>query len=248
MTRTVFVAGASGAIGSRLVPLLVQQGHRVIGLTRSPARAEDLRRLGAEPVLGDAFDARRLAALVVRARPDVVVHQLTDLPKGLASPPSGDALRRNARIRIEGTVNLVAAARRAGARMLIAQSIAWGYARGPLPHTEEHPLDMDANGPDGVTMAGVMALEREVLNAAPLVGIVLRYGLLYGPGTGAPDAGGRPYPLHVDAAAHAVLLAMARGRQGVYNIVEANPSISSAKAQRELGWQPGIGHRSTAHP
>lgn len=237
MSKTVFVAGATGAVGSRLVPLLVRRGYRVFGLTRRSTGAEALRRQGVEPLVGDAFDARGLTELMVRARPDVVMHQLTDLPKA-PGPPSSDALLRNARIRVAGTAHLVAAARIAGARTIVAQSIAWGYARGPQPHGEDDPLDVDAQGAAGLTIAGAMALERQVLAAAPVEGIVLRYGFLYGPGTGNERATDLPYPLHVDAAARAAVLAMEHGRQGIYNIVECNPQVSSAKALRELGWRP----------
>ena len=117
---------------------------------------------------------------------------------------------------------------------MIAQSIGFAYAEGPLPHDEEAPLDSDFDGPRGVTLRGVASLERQVLQA-PLEGIVLRYGRLYGPGTGFDTASGAA-PLHVDAAAHAAELALTRGAPGIYNIAEADGTLDCAKAQRALGW------------
>ena len=162
------------------------------------------------------------------------MHQLTDLPPGLDPARMADAAQRNARIRDEGTRNLVAAALAAGARRMLAQSIGWAYADGPLPHTEDDPLDTDFDGPRGVTLRGVTSLERQVLEA-PLDAIVLRYGRLYGPGTGF-DAAAAAAPIHVDAAAHATALALARGTPGIYNIAEDDGTLASEKAKRELGW------------
>lgn len=235
MATRVLLAGASGVVGRRLLPLLRDAGHEVFGTTRSPANAERLRALGAEPLVVDVFDAAALARAVASARPEVVIHQLTDLPDRLDPEKMAEAIPRNARIRDEGTRNLVAAARAAGARRLIAQSIAWLYAPGPEPHGEDDPLQA-AEGPRAVTVAGVLALERQVLEAPPLTGIVLRYGQFYGPDTGT-DAPAGASPLHVDAAAYAALLAVERGAAGVYNIAEANAYASTAKARRELGWR-----------
>jgi nucleoside-diphosphate-sugar epimerase len=147
-----------------------------------------------------------------------------------------EALARNARIRDEGTRNLVAAARQVGARRLIAQSIAWAYAPGVRPYGEDHPLEMNADGPRGVTVRGVASLERQVLDASPVEGVVLRYGRLYGPDTGA-DAP-RPAPaVHVDAAAYAALRAIDHGEPGVFNIADPNDEIATEKAIAELGWR-----------
>jgi nucleoside-diphosphate-sugar epimerase len=236
----VFLAGAAGAIGRRLVPLLVEAGHAVTGTTRSGETASELRSRGVTAVVLDVFDAAALTDAVVRARPDVVVHQLTDLPKILdrARPPGGFA--GNTRLRVEGTANLVAAALAAGARRLIAQSIAFAYAAGREPHAETDPLaSPEGDSSHAVTARGVRALEDAVLGAAGLVGVVLRYGRLWGPGTWNPTPSGRGV-LHVDAAAHAALLALTRGSAGVYNIAEADGALTTDKAQRELGFNPAF--------
>ena len=235
MALRIFLAGASGAIGRRLVPLLRRAGHTVVGTTRVPEKAETLRALGAEPVVVDMFDAETLMRAVAAARPAVVIHQLTDLPPGLDPSRMEEATARNARIRDEGTRTLVRAALGAGARRLVAQSIAWAYAPGPEPHSEEDPLEVNAEGRRGVTVRGVAALENRVLNSPPLEGIVLRYGQIHGPGTGADTPRGAA-PLHVDAAAHAALLAVERGAPGIYNIAEPNGYITTDKARRELGF------------
>jgi nucleoside-diphosphate-sugar epimerase len=145
------------------------------------------------------------------------------------------AVARNARIRDEGTRHLVAAARAAGAGRIVAQSIAWMYAAGREPHVEDDPLDLAADGTRGISVRGVAALESQVLDAPSIEGVVLRYGHLYGPGTGT-DAPPASAPLHVDDAARAALLAIDRGARGVYNIVERDDLASAAKARRELGW------------
>ncbi|WP_343714613.1 NAD(P)-dependent oxidoreductase [Inquilinus sp.] len=239
MTSRIFLAGASGAIGRRLVPLLRDAGHEVFGTTRDPAKADTLHRLGAEPVVVDVFDAAALSDAVAAARPQVVIHQLTDLPPGLDPARMAESVPRNARIRSEGTRNLVAAAREAGVRRLIAQSIAWVYAPGTPPYAEDHPLDRSADSPRRVSIDGVAALETQVLNTPPLQGLVLRYGQLYGPGTGvgAPPA---PGAVHVDAAAQAALLAVDRGRPGIFNVAEPGGPALVEKAVRELGWDAGF--------
>src|SRR5436309_4011950 len=129
----IFLAGATGAIGKRLVPLLRKTGHHVVGTTRSTAKADALRAAGVEAVVVDVFDAAALANAVSAARPDVVMHQLTDLPPGLDPSRMAEAGPRNARMRSEGTENLVRAALASGVPRLIAQSIAWMYAPGSQP-------------------------------------------------------------------------------------------------------------------
>lgn len=235
MAHRIFVAGASGAIGRRLMPLLIGAGHAVWGTTRSADNAKQLRDAGVHPVIVDVFHAGALSEAVLAARPTVVIHQLTDLPKGLDPARMATAIVGNARIRDEGTRNLIAAAKKAGATRLIAQSIAWAYAPGPLPHHEQDPLDAGAEGPRATSVNGVIALERQVLDAPDMDGIVLRYGQLYGPGTGAdvPKPGAS---VHVDAAAHAALLAVGRGAAGAYNIAEPNDQVATDKAVAELGW------------
>jgi nucleoside-diphosphate-sugar epimerase len=146
-----------------------------------------------------------------------------------------EAAQRNARIRREGTRNLVDAAVAAGARRFIAQSIAWAYAPGAEPYDEDAPLDLAAEGRRAVSVGGVVALEQAVVGA-PLEGIVLRYGQLYGPGTGADVRDGAS-PVHVDDAARAAVLALDRGRPGVYNIAERGGAVDVGKADRELGWR-----------
>jgi nucleoside-diphosphate-sugar epimerase len=216
----------------------VRAGHAVTGTTRSPERAALLRELGATPCVVDAFDGPALGRAVAEAAAEVVVHQLTDLPDRLFSldPEALDrAIRGNARMRAEGTRNLVSAATAAGARRLIAQSILWIYAPGREPHVETDPVNTGATGLPAITVQGTVALEREVLGAA-LESVALRYGWLYGPGTGRETPWKDP-AVHVDAAAHAAFLAVAGG-SGLYNAAEPSPYASSDRARRELGWSP----------
>jgi nucleoside-diphosphate-sugar epimerase len=239
MSEKIFVAGAAGAIGTALVPLLIEAGHTVYGSTRRTERARALEARGAVPVVVDVFDAEALHAAVIRIRPTIVIHQLTDLPPDLDPKLMADAAYRNARVRTEGTRNLVAAALVAGARRLVAQSIAWVYAPGPLPHVEEHPLDLEAEGTRRVSVEGVAALERSVLGAKGIGGTVLRYGQFYGPGTSTAVPMG-PCPVHVEAAAWAAVLALRHAPGGVFNIAEDNPEVSSEKAKRDLGWHASL--------
>ena len=235
----IFLAGASGAIGRRLTPLLLAAGHDVTGTTRSAQKAEELRAQSADAVVVDVFDGTALRDAVVAARPEIVIHQLTDLPQVVDPARLGEALARNARLRIEGTSNLVAAALAAGARRLIAQSIAFAYADGREPHVETDPL-VSATGdqPGAVTGRGVRALEDAVLAPRGIEGVVLRYGRLYGAGTwNTPNARA---PLHVDAAARAAVLALTRGAPGIYNIAEDDGAVSIDKARKELGFDPGF--------
>ena len=232
----IFLAGATGAIGRRLAPLLVAAGHEVIGTTRSPGKVDALRQVGLEPLVIDVFDATALSRAVNAARPEIVVQQLTDLPPGLDPSRMAAATYRNARVRKEGTRNLVAAALEAGVRRFIAQSIAWVYASGVEPHTEDDPLDVHAEGGRAVSVDGVATLERLTLSSPPMVGAVLRYGHLYGPGTGVASVPESP-SLHVDAAASAALLLVEKERSGIYNIAEPCGYLSTAKAWRDLGFE-----------
>jgi nucleoside-diphosphate-sugar epimerase len=237
MADCLFLAGASGAIGRRVAPLFVAAGWRVVGTTRSAEKARLLRELGVEPVVVDVFDAAALRDAVVAARPTWVIHQLTDLPPALDPARMAEAAQRNARIRDEGTRNLVAAAVAAGARHMLVQSIGWAYAEGPKPYAEDAPLDTDFDGPRGVTLRGVASLERQVLEA-PLQSMVLRYGRLYGPGTGFDTPTGAA-PIHVNAAAYATVLAVMRGTPGIYNVAEEDGTLDCGKARRVLGWSAG---------
>jgi len=204
-----------------------------------------LRELGVEPVVVDVFDADRLRTIMLEIRPEIVLHQLTDLPLGLAADNMAEALVRNARVRDEGTRNLVAAAIAGGARRMVAQSIALVYAEGPLPHGQADPLIAETDAMWGGTVQGVVSLERQVLQSS-FEGIVLRYGMLYGPGTGF-DSPVAPGSVHVDAAAKAAEIAVNRGEPGIYNIAEPDGTIDSEKAVRAFGWdanwraEPGSG-------
>ena len=227
----IFLAGAGGAIGRRLTPLLRAAGHQVAGTTRSADKADALQQLGAEPVVVDVFDAEALTRAVKAAAPQAIIHQLTDLAFPPSSPHYQEGLARNARLRVEGTRNLAAAARAAGVTRMIAQSIAFIYADGAGARVESDPLSDDPAMAG--TVAAVQALEDAVL-ALPQ-GIVLRYGFFYGPGTWSEQASRRP-ALHVDAAAQAALLALGRGKPGIYNIAEDDDGLSSEKAKRDLGF------------
>jgi nucleoside-diphosphate-sugar epimerase len=232
MTATVFVAGAAGAVGRPLCRLLRRAGYAVIGTTRKPSAAAWLHEAGVTPVMLDVFDAAAVSAAMRDAKPDVIIHQLTDLSSGF----DPESLKRNADLRRVGTRNLMNAAEAAAVGRVIAQSIAWVYAPGPEPHTEIDPLNTQAEGAAAVSMAGVVALEDAVLAAKRPVGIVLRYGSFYGPGTGS-DAPRSDLPaVHVEAAAFAALLAVEKGAAGVYNVAEPASTVSSEKARRELGW------------
>lgn len=169
----VFVAGAAGAIGCCLVPLLVEAGHQVTGTSRTDSGLDRLRAQGAGAVRLDAFDAGAVARVVAEAAPDAIVHQLTALNGGTSAD--------NGRIRRIGTRNLVDAAKRAGVRRVVAQSIAWAYEAGDAPATEDTPLDVTAPAPRSGVVGGVQALEEAVAELDEHV--VLRYGLFYGPGT-----------------------------------------------------------------
>jgi nucleoside-diphosphate-sugar epimerase len=234
----VLVAGATGALGARLVPLLLTRGHRVVGTTRSARKAAALRAAGADPIVVDVFDTAALSRELAAARPDLVVHLLSDLPPGLPPDRMDEGTRRNARMRSEGTQNLVAAALAAGVRRIVAHSIAWMYAAGPEPHAEGDPLDVRAAGTRAVTARGVADLERWILSSPPIRGTVLRLGHLYGQGTGVEAA--EPPALHVDAAAAALLLAIEGEHPGIFNVAEPSGHLSTERAQRELGFDPGL--------
>lgn len=220
----ILVAGASGAIGRRLCPLLLEDGWRVTGTTRSAEKAEWLRSIGVGPVIVDVFDESALHSAVNSARPDIVIHQLTDLPPGLDPAKMAEGRIRNARIRDIGTRNLIAAAVACGVKRMVVQSIAFVYAPGSMPYHEEAPLNSES----------IASFEQQVSDA-PLHGMILRYGRLYGPGTGfdSPPSGA---PVHVDAAADAARLAVTRGKAGIYNVAEDDGTVASDKALRELGW------------
>jgi nucleoside-diphosphate-sugar epimerase len=223
----VFLAGATGVVGRRLAVLLRKAGHEVAGTTRSEAKAAALRAIGAVPVLVDVYDADKLKLAVYAVQPDVIIHQLTDLPQVIDPNTLPAALEANARLRIAGTRNLVDAALTNNVRRVIAQSIAFAYAPGEGPLTEDHPVNP--------AQTGVIALEQAVTQTPGIDGIVLRYGRFYGPGTWTEVANG-PGPVHVDAAAQAALLALTKGKPGIYNVAEDDGAVSSEKAKRDLGF------------
>jgi 2-alkyl-3-oxoalkanoate reductase len=232
----VFVAGASGAIGSRLVPQLVERGHEVVGTSRSAEKADGLRTRGAEPVVLDLLEPPAVRAAVAAARPDAIVHQATALA-GLTDFKHFDrSFALTNRLRTEGTDALLAAAREADVGRFVAQSFAgWPYARegGPVK-TEADPLDATPVPAMRETLAAIRHLEQAVLGAG---GVVLRYGGFYGSPDDAQleivrkrrfpivgDGGGIWSYIHLDDAAAATVLALERGAPGVYNIVDDEPA------------------------
>jgi 2-alkyl-3-oxoalkanoate reductase len=238
----VFVAGATGAIGRPLVRALTGGGHEVVGTTRSESRAERIRADGGRPVILDALDRDAVMSAVADARSDAVVHQLTQIPADMNPRKMREEFEVTDRLRTEGTRNLVDAAQAAGARRIVAQSIAFGYRMdgNGLKTEDDELLGDDAPATFQRTVAAVATLERTVLDAG---GIVLRYGYFYGPGTsyaasdGAVAArvrkrgfpvvgdGGGVFPfIHVDDAAAATVAALDRGDPGVYNIVDDEPA------------------------
>jgi nucleoside-diphosphate-sugar epimerase len=238
----VFVAGATGVIGRTLVPMLKAAGHEVVGMTRSEDRAESLRAQGAEAAVCDAFDAAAVERAVAAARPDVVVNELTDIPKAIDPRKMAEQFETNDRLRLEGTRNLVRAAEAAGARRLVSQSIAFAYAPGDGLRTEDDRLFEDAPQPWARSVGAVRALEDQTLGSAQVEGVVLRYGYFYGPGSSYASDGStaamvrkRAFPLvggggavysfvHTDDAAAATVVALAGGAPGVYNVVDDDPA------------------------
>ena len=238
----VFLAGATGAIGRHLVPQLVEAGHEVTAMTRSEEKLSELHSLGAEPVLCDVFDAERLGLVVARAEPDAVINELTDLPQSLNPRKLAKYYAANNRVRREGTKNLLSAAHSAGVRRFLVQGAAYWYAPtgGPVK-TEQAPLYLNAPTPIGPAVEAISEVEDAVLSAEGMEGIVLRYGMFYGPGTWYAKDGDvgrqvrkRRYPvighgegtysfIHIDDAASATVAALERARPGVYNVVDDEP-------------------------
>lgn len=252
----VFVAGATGAIGKQLVPRLVAAGHEVFGMTRSESKRAMLSELGAVPVVADALDAGQVADAVSGARPDVIVHELTAIGALNMRHFDRDFALTN-RLRTEGTDNLLAAGKAVGVRRFVAQGIAayGAYARtgGPVKG-EEDPLESAPAREMRETLAAIRHLEQAVLGARWTEGIVLRYGVFYGPGTGmvpgeeqfelvrkrkfpvVGDGGGVWSFIHVADAADATLAAVERGSRGVYNVVDDDPAPVAE-------WLPTLAHK-----
>ena len=245
----VFVAGASGALGAQLVPELVDAGHQVVAMTRTPSKRGELRALGAQPVVADALDPDAVADVVGEAEPEVIVHELTALSVTIRARDMRHAERYFAmtnRLRTEATDHLLAAGRAVGARRFVAQSFAgWRFARtgGPV-QTEADPLDPNPPAPLRPGVAAILHLEQAVTTIDWGEGLVLRYGALYGPGTSislAPDAvmaapirkrrfpivgdgGGVWSHIHVEDASAATVAAVEHGQPGIYNIVDDEPA------------------------
>lgn len=237
----VFVAGASGVIGRPTLRQLVAAGHDVVGMTRREERAGEIREAGAEAVVCDVFDAEALREAVVAAQPEVVLHALTALPPKF--DPKSDYLAATNKVRSEGTRNLVAAAKAAGARRIVAESVAFFYEpEGDWVKDEGAPLFRDPPGRFAAGCDALVSLESQVLEAGQPEGVVLRFGWFYGPGT-YYDRGGsvaeevakRRYPvigsgegrfsfIHVDDAAAAYVAALGHGSPGIYNVVDDEPA------------------------
>lgn len=239
----VFVTGATGALGSRLLPLLVAAGHSVVGMTHTAAKSQTIRRAGAEPVVADGLDASAIRTAVENAAPEVIVHEMTAL-RGASDLRHFDrSFALSNRLRTEGLDNLLAAATVAGTRRLVAQSFCgWPYARtGDHVKSEEDLLDPQPPREMRRTLDAIRYLETRLLQARNIEGLSLRYGYFYGPGTGLLDEiliqqlRRRRFPLigggtgwwsmvHIDDAAAATAIAVERGDPGIYNIVDDEPA------------------------
>jgi nucleoside-diphosphate-sugar epimerase len=255
----IFLAGATGALGSRLVPQLVAAGHTVVGSTRHPGKADRLRFLGAEPAVLDPLDPAAVTAAVKAAAPDVLVHQLTALSSMGNFRKFAAEFAETNRLRSEGTDILLAAGRAAGVRRVVAQSFGgWTYARtgGPVK-TEADPLDPTPASGAGTTLAAIRHLEDVVTGYGE--GLALRYGGFYGPGTSLGPGGSivdlvrqRKVPVigdgggiwsfcHIDDAASATVAAVERGAPGVYNVCDDEPAPAAE-------WLPALAEALGAKP
>lgn len=241
----VFVAGATGAIGKQLVPMLVADGHEVVGMTRSPSKQDQIRQLGARPAVADALDPEAVAKAVGEAEPEVVIHELTAIDTGAMVRSFDKMFATTNRLRTEGMDHLLAAARAVGARRFIVQSFAgWPFERtgGPVKN-EEDPLQAQPPETVSETLAAIRHVEETVTGSNGIEGIALRYGGFYGPGTSIslnPDGeqvemirkrrlpvignGAGIWSLvHIHDAASATAAAVERGEPGIYNVVDDEP-------------------------
>src|ERR687894_1604395 len=255
----IFVAGGTGAIGRPLIAELLAKGHALVALTRSPEKAEALQARGVEPAIADVFDGDAVKAAVSRARPEVVIEQLTALPRTYSRESLSATGAHNTRLRLEGGANVLAAARAAGVRRYLRQSIAFWAAPGPGLADEETPLAFDASPAVAADARIVTELEQRLLGKPDMEGIALRYGFFYGPGTWfSPDGDvgrqvrQRQFPvigngegvaswLHIEYAAVATVAAAERGSPGVYLIANDRPL-----AVRE--WLPAFAQWLNAPP
>ena len=238
----IFVAGASGVIGKRLLPKLIEAGHQVTAMSRTAKNAEGIKAMGAHFVMGDAFNGGAMNSLLANAKPDVVIHQMSSLPDRIEPSDVATQLAENDRLRVLGTRNLVSAAVAAGCKRVIAQSVAFAYdPAGTSLKVEADLLYGAAPKAFNGMIASVVSLERAVMKEPKVEGVVLRYGYLYGPGTAyasdgtfAEDVKARKISIigdgtgvysfiHVDDAVAATLLAI-QGPPGVYNIVDNEPA------------------------
>jgi nucleoside-diphosphate-sugar epimerase len=239
----VFIAGGSGAVGRRMLPLLTAAGHTVLAITRSAENVARLRARGVEALVCDILDRTRLTSVVRDAAADVIVHQVTDLPASMNPRQLRQIYERNNRARGEGAANLIAAAHAANVRRMVVQSMAtWYRPEGSDIKTEEDPLWTEAPEPIGSAVQTVLEMESAVLRDIPIA-VVLRYGAFYGPGTWYARAGDiaqrvrkRGFPIvgggitsfiHVDDAASAAAAALDAEKSGIYNIVDDEPARAS---------------------
>ena len=239
----VFVAGAGGAVGKRLIPLLVASDYDVVAMTRSPEKVDFLKEAGAEPVVADGLDRTAVMEAVTRAEPEVIMHQMSGLTGIKSFKKFDNEFALTNRLRTEGTNHLLEAARAAGARRLIAQSFGnWNYERtGTGPKSEEDPLDPEPPPNQRRSIQAIRHLEQAVIGADGIEGVALRYGNFYGPGTGfgldgdlvklvrerklpiVGDGGGVWSFIHMDDVATAAIAAIASA-PGVYNISDDEPA------------------------
>ena len=237
----VLIAGGTGAIGRPLIAELLDQGHSIVALTRSPEKAQALVQQGIEPAIADVFDAAAVQAAVRRARPEIVIEQLTALPKTYTRESMKSAAALNQRLRLEGGANVLAAAQAAGARRYLRQSVAFFAQPGPGLADEGTPLAFEASPAVAAEARVLTEIEQQLLQSHKLEGIVLRYGFFYGPGTWfhpdgdvAQQVQRQQFPivgngagvwswLHIEDAAIATARAAEQGHSGVYLITNDQP-------------------------
>jgi nucleoside-diphosphate-sugar epimerase len=237
----IFVAGGTGAIGRPLIAQLMASGHKVAALTRSPEKAHALVQQGLEAAIADVFDTDAVKAVVSRSQPEVVIEQLTALPKTYTHESMSAAAALNNRIRLEGGANVLAAAQAAGVRRYLRQSIAFYAVPGTGLADEDTPLAFNAPSAVAASVREVAEVEHGLLNNPRVEGIVLRYGFFYGPGTWFNPDGDvarqvrqQELPiigngegvwswLHIEDAAIATVTAAERGKPGIYLVVNDQP-------------------------